>query len=244
MYLKGKTAVITGGAIRVGRALTLALAQAGCNVLIHYDRSATPAEETKAEAQKLGAQAHLFSADLRDADSAQAILDAALERFGQVDVLINSAAIFPEDDTFSGTDADLFDTLMSVNLRAPFLLSQAFAAQIPDDGMGKIINVIDARVRQIQTDHFVYRLTKGGLWTMTEMLARELAPRITVNAVALGAILPPPDEDRAYLDRLVEKRVPLGRPGSPEIVAENLLHLLRQDFVTGTVRVLDGGEFV
>jgi glucose 1-dehydrogenase len=244
MYLKGKSAVITGGAIRIGRALTLALAQAGCKVLIHYGRSAAPAEETKAEAQKLGAQAHLFSADLREAGAAQAVIDAAVERFGRVDILINSAAIFPEEDTFSGTDADLFDTLMSVNLRAPFLLSQAFAAQIPQDGMGKIINMIDARVRQIQTDHFVYRLTKGGLWTMTEMLARELAPRITVNAVALGAILPPPEKDQAYLDTLAQQKVPLRRAGNTQIVTQNALHLLQQDFLTGVVIPLDGGQFL
>ena len=241
MHLKGKTAIITGGAIRVGRALTLALAEAGCNVLIHYGHSEEPAQATKADAERFGVEAHIFSADLLDSDSAQTVIPAAVERFGRVDILINSAAIFPEDDTFSGTDAVLFDQLMAVNLRAPFLLSQNFATQTKE---GKIINVIDARVRQIQTDHFVYRLSKGALWAMTKMLARELAPRITVNAVALGAILPPPEKDQAYLDDLAREKVPLKRAGSPEIVAQNALHLLQQDFLTGVVIPIDGGQFL
>lgn len=244
MNLKGKTAIVTGGAIRVGRAFTLALAEAGCNVLIHYGRSEKPAQETQADAQNFGVEAHIFSANLLDSDSAQTVIPAAVERFGRVDILINSAAIFPEADTFSGTDAALFDQLMAVNLRAPFLLSQKFAAQIPQDGMGKIINVIDARVRQIQTDHFVYRLSKDALWTMTEMLARELAPRITVNAVALGAILPPPEKDQAYLDKLAQEKVPLKRTGNPQIVAQNALNLLQQDFLTGVVIPIDGGQFL
>ena len=242
MNLRGKRAIVTGGAIRVGRALTLALADAGCDVLIHYGRSEKPAQETQAEAQSHGIRAAIISADLRDPSAATTILAAADEHFGGADILVNSAAIFPEEDTFSGTDASLFDTLMGVNLRAPFLLSQAFAAQVADDGA--IINVIDARVRGIQTDHFIYRLTKGGLWTMTQMMALELAPRIRVNAVALGAILPPPEKDQSYLDNLAQQKVPLQRAGSPQIVAQNALHLLEQDFLTGVVIPIDGGQFL
>jgi len=244
MELKGKVAVITGGAIRVGRALTLALAEVGCKVFIHYGRSAGPAEQTQAEAQKLGVEAVIYSANLLDATEAQSLIPAAIERFEQVDILINSAAIFPEEDRFSTTDLALWDKLMAVNLRAPFLFSQAFAAQVPEGGQGKIINILDARVRRPAPDHFVYRLTKGGLWTMTEMLAQELAPRITVNAVALGAILPPPGADVSYLDKLAQEKVPLKRAGSAEIVAENVLHLLRQDFLTGVIVPIDGGQFL
>ncbi|MCZ7667911.1 MAG: SDR family oxidoreductase [Chloroflexi bacterium] len=109
---------------------------------------------------------------------------------------------------------------------------------------GKIINILDARVRRPATDHFVYRLAKGGLWQMTEMLALELAPQVTVNGVALGAILPPPGEGAAYLDKIARERVPLRRAGSAEIVAENVCHLLRQDFLTGVIVPIDGGEFL
>jgi glucose 1-dehydrogenase len=244
MELKRKTALITGGGIRVGRALTLALAEAGCNVFIHYGRSVAPAQQTQADARAFGVEAHIYSANLADVAATQDVIPAVIDRFGQVDVLINSAAVFPEEDTFTTTDLPLWDKLFAVNLRAPFLLSQAFAAQVPSDGQGKIINVLDARLRRPAPDHFVYRLTKAGLWNMTEMLAHELAPRITVNAVALGAILPPPGTDVSYLENLAHTQVPLKQPGSPRIVAENVLHLLRQDFLTGVVIPIDGGQFL
>lgn len=244
MELKGKVALITGGAVRVGRALTLALAEAGCHVFIHYGRSAGPAQQTREEAGQFGVEAHIYSTDLADATATQGIIPAAIERYGRVDILINSAAIFPEEDTFATTDLGLWDTLFAVNLRAPFLLSQAFAAQVPPAGGGKIINILDARLRQAAPDHFIYRLTKGGLWQMTEMLAHELAPRITVNAAALGAILPPPGADMDYLENLAQRQVPLKRPGSAEIVAQNVLHLLGQDFLTGVIMPIDGGQFL
>ena len=244
MDLNGKTAVVTGGAIRVGKALVLALAEAGCNVFIHYGRSAKPAIQTKAEAEAFGVQAVIYSANLAEADGAIRVMETAVTTFGTIDILINSAAIFPEEDTFTHTDLALWDKLMNVNLRAPFLLSRAFAAQLPAKRSGKIINILDARLRQPAPDHFVYRFTKGSLWQMTEMLALELAPHITVNGVALGAILPPPGKDTSYLDNLAQKRVPLRRAGSAEIVAENVLHLLRQDFLTGVIVPIDGGEFL
>lgn len=244
MEIKGKTAVITGGAIRIGRAITLALAESECNVFIHYNRSAAPALETQQAAQALGVRAEIFSADLQEATAVQAIMRAATATFGQVDILINNAAIFPEEDSFTGTDLALWDELFAINLRAPFLLAQAFAAQLPPDRPGCIVNVLDARVQRPYPDHFVYRLSKGGLWQMTEMLAHELAPRITVNGVALGAILPPPGKGPEYLDNLAQERIPLQRPGSPEVVAQNVLHLLRQDFLTGVILPLDGGEFL
>ena len=250
MNLQGKVAVVTGGAVRVGRALTLALAAAGCDVFIHYGRSAGPAEETQREAEAFGVKAAIFSANLSDSVAVQGVIPAATAEFDHVDILINSAAIFPEEDTFAHSDLVLWDTLLNVNLRAPFLLSQAFAAQVAaqdaplGDEQAKIINILDARVRQPLPDHFVYRLTKSALWTMTEMLAHELAPHVTVNAVALGAILPPPGQGQSYLDKLAKEKVPLQRAGSAAIVAENVLHLLRQDFLTGVVIPIDGGQFL
>jgi glucose 1-dehydrogenase len=244
MELSGKTAVITGGAVRIGRAITLALAAAGCDVFIHYGRSATPAQQTQQAAMTLGVRAEIYSADLSDTTETQSIIPAALDAFGQVDILLNNAAIFPENDTFADTDPLLWEELFNINLRAPFLLCHTFATQLPPDRLGKIVNILDARVRRPYPDHFAYRLTKGALWQMTEMLAHALAPHITVNGVALGAILPPPGKDQSYLDNLAQQRVPLQRPGSPEIVAQNVLHLLRQDFLTGIILPLDGGEFL
>jgi NAD(P)-dependent dehydrogenase (short-subunit alcohol dehydrogenase family) len=244
MDLNGKTAVVTGGAIRVGRALVLALAEAGCNVFIHYGRSAGPAIQTKEEAEAFGVKAAIFSANLADVDAAKRVMETAVSTFGHIDILINSAAIFPEEDTFADTDPVLWDQIMNINLRAPFLLSQQFVTQLPTDTPGKIINILDARLRHPATDHFVYRFAKGSLGQMTEMLALELAPQIAVNGVALGAILPPPGKDASYLENIAQERVPLQRAGSAEIVAENVLHLLRQDFLTGVIIPLDGGEFL
>ncbi len=244
MELKRKVALITGGATRLGRGITLALARAGCHVFIHYGRSVGPAQQTEVDAKTLGVDTYLHAADLADEKATQSIIPAAQKQFRKLDILINNAAIFPETDTFTKTDMALWERVSAVNLRAPFLLSRAFAAQVPKDGKGKIINITDSRVRRPGTDHFVYRLTKGGLWQMTEMLALELEPRISVNAVALGAILPPPGKDGGYLEKIAKEQVPLKRPGSTEDVVESVLYLLGQDFLTGTILPVDGGEFI
>jgi len=244
MELAGKTALVTGGAVRLGRALVLALARAGCDVVIHYNRSAGPAETAREEAEGCGVAAHAVGADLAEPGAPERLIAAAIERFGRLDILVNSAASFPARDTLEGSGAAEFDALVAVNLRAPYLLCRAFAAAHRPGEPGRIVNVLDARVRRAGADHPVYRLTKRALWALTENLALALAPDVTVNAVALGAILPPPGEDEAYLERLARERVPLRRPGSPEVVADNVLHLLRQDFVTGAVLRLDGGEFL
>ncbi|PIE81512.1 MAG: hypothetical protein CSA11_04010 [Chloroflexi bacterium] len=244
MNLQGKVAVVTGGAVRVGRALSLALAAEGCHLFIHYGRSAGAAIETKEAASAQGVQATIFSANLTEVGAAPRVVETAVSTFGHVDILINNAGIFPEEDTFMNTDAALWEQIMGINLRAPFLLSQAFAAQLPPDTPGKIINILDARVRHPQTDHFVYRFAKGSLWQMTEMLALELAPQVTVNGVALGAILPPPGQDESDLETIAQERIPLQRAGTAEIVAENVLHLLQQDFLTGVVIPVAGGEFL
>ena len=242
MNLKNKVAIVTGGAVRVGRAIVLALAEQGCHIVLHYGRSGEEALETAAEAKSLGVRVQSISADLTNADAPAQIMQAATDTFGQVDILINSAAIFPDEDRFPTTGAALFDQLMAVNLRAPFFLSQVFAAHVGKDRQAKIINITDARIYRSQPDHFVYRLTKLSLRAMTEMAALEVAPNITVNAVALGAILPPPGKDRAYLDAIANEHVPIQQSGSVNVVTDTIVHLLTQDFINGTVVKLDGGE--
>ncbi len=244
MELNGKVAVITGGAVRIGGGITLALARAGCHVFIQYGHSVGPAQQTEADAKALGVDAHIHAADLSDERAAQSIIPAARKQFRKLDILVNNAAIFPETDTFTKTDTALWERMFAINLRAPFVLSRAFAAQIAANGTGKIINIMDSRVRRPGTDHFVYRLTKGALWQMTEMLALELAPRVSVNGIALGAILPPAGKDGAYLKRIAKERVPLERIGSVEDVGESVLYILRQDFLNGTVLPIDGGAFL
>ncbi len=243
MDLEGKVALVTGGAVRIGRALSLALAGAGCRLVIHYASSAAAARRPRAEAAALGVEADLCAADLADAAAAHGLVPAAAERFGRLDVLINSAALFLEGG-LTDTGLEVWERQFAVNLRAPFLLSQAFAAQLPGDRHGAIVNVTDARIFRPAGDHFAYRLTKSALWTMTEMTALELAPRIRVNAVALGAILPPPGAGPGALAELVRRQVPLRRSGGAEAVADAVLHLLRQEFMTGVTVRLDGGQFL
>lgn len=241
--LSGKVAVVTGGAVRVGRAISLALAQAGCNVLIHYGQSAGPAAETVSAVSAHGVTAHAFSADLSRHEETLAVIPAAVEAFGRVDILVNNAAVFEEGGLEETTFAQ-WEREMAINLRAPFFLSQAFARQLPEGQPGQIINIADARVLRAGSDHLAYRLTKAALVTMTKALALDLAPHIRVNAVALGAILPPPGADESYLQALAEERIPLRQPGNAELVAANVLHLLQQPFLTGVVLPLDGGEFL
>lgn len=245
--------MVTGGAVRVGRGISLALAEAGCDVLVHYGSSADAAEATAGEAAARGVRAEPFAADLSDRAAADSVVPAAVDALGGVDLLVNSAAIFPAGGLLE-TDDELWQTVFDVNLRAPFILSRAFArhraerqAQHRDpaaESEGAIVNILDARIFRPAADHFAYRLTKVALHAMTEGLAHELAPGIRVNAVALGAILPAPGDSPEAFERLVEERVPLRRPGSPEIVADNVVHLLRQSFLTGVTIRVDGAEFL
>jgi len=259
--LRGKRAIVTGGAVRVGRAISLGLARAGCDLLLHYGRSAPAAEETAREAESLGVRVALQQANLAHLGQASSIIPAAERELGGVDILVNSAAIFPAGGLLE-TDDEAWQKVFDINLRAPFVLSRDFARhrleqeakhRLPPSDSGQrdrpeasacIVNILDARTRRPAPDHFAYRLTKSALHTMTEGLALELAPQIRVNAVALGAILPAPGDSMEEFEELVENRVPLQRAGSAEIVAENVLHLLRQPFLTGATIRLDGGEFL
>tara|TARA_B100000809_G_scaffold204325_1_gene205668 strand:+ start:1825 stop:2556 length:732 start_codon:yes stop_codon:yes gene_type:complete len=243
MDLSGKNALITGGAVRVGRAITLALANAGCNVFIHYGHSVTSAEKTTIEAEAAGVRVVPGSADLADAEQVEALISNVIGSLGPLDILINSAATFGEDE-LADTSVAGWDSQLAINLRAPFILSRDFARRLGDDRPGKIVNIVDARIYRPAGDHFAYRVSKAGLAAMTEMLAQDLAPNITVNAVALGVILAPSGKDPSFLEDLAATRVPLQRPGNVEMVADNVLHLLRSDFLTGVIVRLDGGEFL
>jgi len=241
MELRGKTAIVTGGARRLGRAFTLALAERGANVVIHYSRSASPAEAVRNEAEALGVQAIIAQADFTQPVQAPRIVETAMKTFGRVDVLINSAAIFEEGD-FMTTDIANWDRHFNINLKAPFLLSQAFARHVPEDGLAKIVNIADWRGLRPGTDHVAYTLTKAALLTLTRIMAQALAPRITVNALALGAILPPPGAGPEHMQALAQ-RIPLRRTGTPEDVVAALMLLLEgSDFITGSVILVDGGE--
>jgi pteridine reductase len=239
--LRGKNVIVTGGAVRLGRAMALALADAGANVVLHYFSSQSAADETCAEIRDRGANAVAVRADLsRAEEAARQIVDAALDAFGPADVLVNSAAIFPAGRLLDVTGEQWRQTL-AVNLEAPLFLCREFAARLSPGQAAHIVNIVDWRARRTDPGRLIYTLTKSGLVALTRNLALDLAPRVQVNAIAPGAILPPPGEGEDYLHRLAEC-IPLGRPGSPADVTAALLYLLRSDFVTGEVMHVTGGQ--
>jgi NAD(P)-dependent dehydrogenase (short-subunit alcohol dehydrogenase family) len=243
MELKSSVAVVTGGAVRIGRAISLALAGEGCHVLIHYGSSTDQAIETLELVTELGANAAIHQADLSNSAEVRTIIPSAISHFGKVDILINNGAVFLPGGLEETTE-EAWDKQHAINLKSPFFLCQDFARQIPVDGRGAIVNITDARVYRPAADHIAYRLTKAALITMTETLAHDLAPRIAVNALALGAILPPSGKGEDHLLALSRSSIPLRIPGNSGIVAENIIHLLRQDFLTGVTIRIDGGEFL
>jgi pteridine reductase len=238
--LAGKVALVTGGAVRIGRALALALASRGARVALHYGSSAEAAAETVAAIRERGGDADTFAADLRDLARTEDLVDRVAGRFGPVDILVNSAAAFVPAGLADTTEA-LWDEHFAVNLKAPFFLSRAFARHVGKERYGQIVNIADWRAVRPDPRCLAYSLTKAGIVAMTQGLALALAPNIRVNAIAPGAILPPPGRDGTYLEELGE-RLPLRRHGSPDEVAAALLYLVTAEFVTGQVLFVDGGE--
>jgi pteridine reductase len=238
--LEGMVALVTGGAVRIGRALALALAGRGAAVAVHYGNSAAAAAETVAAIQDFGGRAEAFQADLRDISLAERLMEQAAKRLGRVDIMVNSAAVF-ETKGLLDTTEPIWDEQFTVNLKAPFFLSRAFARQARNGRPGQIINIADWRAIRPDPQSIAYSLTKAGIVAMTKGLAVALAPDIRVNAIAPGSILPPPGQDEAYLEE-IGRRTPLQRHGSTEELARALLYLVTAEFVTGQVLFVDGGE--
>lgn len=241
MNLEGKVAVITGSAVRIGRAIALALADAGADICIHYNSSDQAARDTCNEIEQRGRKAIQVSADLSNpVSAAETVFSAVMTELGRADVLVNSASVFENKQLKEATEAD-WDSQLDINLKAPFFLSQKFAELLPSDRTGHIINIVDWRANRAGIGHLPYRISKAGLVTLTECLALELAPGIQVNAIAPGAILPPPGEDRSYLEQR-SGGIPLKRVGNPEELCRTVLYLLNSEFVTGEVISVAGGE--
>ncbi len=243
MELKGKTALITGGGIRLGRAFALAMASEGVNLAVHYNQSSEPAQETVQLAQSYGVKAIAFGADFTHLSEAMGLFPSVLKHFDCVDILINNAAIYLKSIGME-TDLDTWESQFRINLQIPFFLTQAFARQLPENRPGRVLNIADAQILKHHTDHFAYQLTKFSLVKMTRMFAKELAPSITVNALGLGIMLPLAGKEDADLETYARKNVPLLRTGSPEVAAENALHLIRSDFTTGAFLRVDGGQYL
>lgn len=236
--LVGQLALVTGGALRLGRAVAEALVEEGAHVVVHYRSSAREADETVARLRTKGSEAWALQADLEDPAQAGRLVERAAEVAGKpVDIVINSASIFDPSRVLEFDDAELARNIQ-INAFAPLQLCRGLAAQ---NRPGQIINFLDTRMVDYDREHAAYHLSKRMLHAITRMLALELAPDIRVNAVAPGLILPPPGKDESYLAELVES-VPLKRHGSAQDVVRAVRFLLHSNFVTGQVIYLDGGR--
>ena len=243
MDLKGKNALVTGSGIRLGRAIALALGEAGCNLALHYNTSVESVIQVKSDLEKIGRKAQIFQQDLEDVSHVQDLMTRVCSEFGHIDILINNAGIYPAGSGKAATPEKI-NKVFNVNLFSPWLLISAFASQLPREVQGKVINISDGKVFRNGTDHFSYRVTKQAINTITAMFALELAPNITVNAIAPGTMLPLQGYEHVDLQVVADRQIPLKRIGSPEIIAQNVLHILSQDFMTGDVIRVDGGEFL
>jgi len=240
MNLTGKTALVTGGAIRVGRAISLALADAGADIVVNYHSSADVARQTAAEINERGRQALPVRADVSQADQVRSLVEAAIARFGRLDVLVNSASLWRRTP-WSELDEAAWDQLLDIDLKGPFLCAKAAAPHLAAHGDGAIVNIVDLSAFVPFPNFMPHSVAKAGLANLTYALAMELAPAVRVNAVAPGPVLPPPDFTETQL-AATAKRTLLRRWGSAEDVAQAVVFLVRADYITGVVLPVDGGE--
>ena len=234
--LSGKTALVTGAAKRLGRAAAIALAHQGANVAVHYNQSEQAAAALCDELQGFGVKRWTIQADLSDTGQAERLFQETIAQAGVIDVLVNNASIF-EKETLWETSEDSLWRNLQIHSVAPLMLARALAQQ---GRAAHVINLLDTRVTAYDRHHASYHLSKRMLLTLTRMLALELAPKIAVNAIAPGLILPPAGEDESYLQNLAHCN-PLNRYGCPQDVADAILFLLRSQFITGQVIYVDGG---
>ncbi|HUN43960.1 MAG TPA: SDR family oxidoreductase [Acetobacteraceae bacterium] len=235
-----RTALVTGGAQRVGRAIALALADSGFDVAVHCNTSRDLAMATCEDIQRRGRRAALLQADLAHETETIPLLPQATARLGPIGVLVNNASRFERDEWQDATRAS-WNAHIEPNLRAPFVLTQSFARLLPGTAQGAIINLIDQRVWSI-TPHFVsYTLSKAGLWALTQSMALALAPRIRVNAIGPGPTLPSLRQNQVQFDRQAES-VPLRHGTSPDEIGRATIAILAMPAMTGQMLALDGGQ--
>ena len=233
-----KTMLVTGAAKRIGRGIALAGAALGYDVAVHYKSGEADATDTVSAISAMGRRAVAIQGDLSHPETAEAVLNRAVETLGPLTLLVNNASIFRKSTLMDFDLAELNDEIR-INAFSPLVLCRAFAAEAPPDAA--VVNLLDSRMNSYDKIHAAYHLSKRMLYDITRMLALELAPKIRVNAVAPGLILPPAGEDPGYLERN-KKENPLGRHGSVEEIAEAVMYLARSPFVTGQIIFVDGGR--
>jgi len=240
-FLTGTAALVTGGARRIGRALCLALAQEGATVVVHYLTSEAAAAATVLELEAFGGQAFKVKCDLAQPDNAAELVAQASATAGKpLDILVNNASVFASGSPLT-TTVQQWDLNQTVNLRAPFLLSQAFAGQVSAGATGNIINLNDFRAIKPGSDHFAYTISKVGLHGLTRSLALALAPGIRVNELALGAVLAPEEAPTDY-EHTLREQMPLRKFTSLDEVSNAMVFLLGNEGITGQTIFVDGGR--
>lgn len=231
-----KFALVTGAADRIGKAFALALAHIGYDIFLHYNTSNTKAEETKRLIEKKGRQCILKQANFEEKEEVSRLIPDC-QKQGDIEMVINNASRFVKSDIQTEGTA-LLEELYSVNFVAPYLLTKQFARHC---GRGQLINIIDTKINQYQTEHLDYLLTKKSLEHFTHLSAVQLAPDIRVNGIAPGLVLPPEGESGEYVRERAEE-VPLRQSGTLEQLTKTLRFLIDNPFVTGEVIHVDGGE--
>jgi len=234
--LAGKVALVTGGARRIGRALALALAGQGVKVVVHHNHSEGEAAALCDEIRQAGGSAWPLHGDLADERQVKPLFSEAVAQAGPIDILINNASFYDQDTLWEASEESILLNLR-VHALAPLTLAREMARQ---GTAGHIVNLLDTRVTVYDKEHASYHISKRVLLTLTRMLALELAPKIAVNAIAPGLILPPAGEDESYLQRLAYA-CPLNRHGGPQDIVDAMLYLVQSRFVTGQILYVDGG---
>lgn len=240
MNLQGRVVLVTGGARRVGKAIALAAARAGAHVAVHYRSSESEALATADEIRTLGSRAVAIRAELSRLPEIESLMAAALRELGRLDVLVNSASVFYPTAIGATSEAEWND-LLDANLKGPFFLAQLAARAMESSAEGVIINIADVSWESPWPSYLPYCIAKAGLVAMTRGLAKALAPRIRVNAVAPGPVLLPDGMSEPQRERAVRATL-LGREGSAEDVASAVRYLIESDYVTGVVLPVDGGR--
>lgn len=243
MNLKNKVVLITGGVVRVGRAISLELNKTGAKIFCQYFSSSDSALSLKEEVENIGGNIHLFQSDLSDQKGIKQTVDEVIRIYGRIDILINNAALFFRTPLGNVKEKD-WDTLHTLNLKSPFFLAQAVSKFMIEQKSGKIINIADAGAETPFPAYIPYSISKAGIINMTKGLAKALAPNIQVNCISPGPVMFPEsysEEDRNFA---LEQTL-LKREGSAEDIAKTARFLLEgSDFITGAVIPVDGGRHV
>jgi pteridine reductase len=239
--LPQRVAVVTGGAVRLGRAISLGLAGAGYDLLVTYHSSDEAARDLRDVVRHMGRRCEVVPVDLSEASGAEKVTDALCADFDRLDLLVNSAASFDASPLLE-VDADRWDAVMDLNVRAPHLLVRAHAKLLTEAG-GSVVNIADLAAFQPWTDRPHHAVSKAALVHLTKVQARALAPAVRVNAIAPGSVLRPEAWSEEHWLKIA-RRAPLARPGTPQDVVDAVLYLAQAPFVTGQVLTIDGGRLL